>query len=35
MVPLTWQARTVIFLMVETLKFQDSYGDAYCALFPI
>ena len=31
MVLLTWQAKTVIFLMVKTLKFQDTYGDAYCA----
>ena len=31
MVSLTWPARTVIFLMVETLKFQDTYGDVYCA----
>ena len=29
MVLLTWQAKTVIFLMVKTLKFQDTYGDAY------
>lgn len=31
MAPHTCQAGTVIFLIVKTLKCQDTYADAYCA----